>query len=52
MRELADRVLVEGNFDLLWIHCNSGCHRAPQVASFLRAMSCEITYAEADTWMN
>ena len=51
MRDLANRV-KEGNFDLLWVHCNSGCHRAPQVAAYLRAMSCEITYAVADTWMN
>ena len=51
MRDLEHRVL-HGGHDLVWVHCNSGVHRAPQVAGFLRSRATGCSYFTADTWMN
>lgn len=32
-------------------HCNSGVHRSPQVVAMMLAVTEDITYAEAETWL-
>ena len=50
MKQLEEKVMA-GDYTLIWVHCNSGTHRAPQVGAFLRCRSTHCTYDQADTWL-